>query len=88
MTTVSKRKFHHVFLSLAFICLMQVSEGLYKKLHAYVRMRLQDVYPGKIDPTGPIPSHILGTYAACILLDLTGSLKIPLMTNLTSITTC
>lgn len=38
----------------------QVSEGLYKKLHAYVRMRLQEVYPGKIDPTGPIPSHILG----------------------------
>ncbi|KAG0694354.1 Angiotensin-converting enzyme [Chionoecetes opilio] len=38
----------------------QVSEGLYKKLHAYVRMRMQDVYPGKIDPKGPIPSHILG----------------------------
>ncbi|KAK8737724.1 hypothetical protein OTU49_004209, partial [Cherax quadricarinatus] len=37
-----------------------VSERLYKKLHAYVRMRLQEVYPGKIDPTGPIPSHILG----------------------------
>lgn len=38
----------------------QVSDSLYKKLHAYVRMRLQEVYPGKIDPTGPIPSHILG----------------------------
>ncbi|XP_037804888.1 angiotensin-converting enzyme-like [Penaeus monodon] len=37
-----------------------VSEGLYKKLHAYVRMRLSDVYPGRIDPTGPIPAHILG----------------------------
>ncbi|XP_047488914.1 angiotensin-converting enzyme-like isoform X2 [Penaeus chinensis] len=37
-----------------------LSEGLYKKLHAYVRMRLSDVYPGRIDPTGPIPAHILG----------------------------
>ncbi|XP_063603044.1 angiotensin-converting enzyme-like [Penaeus indicus] len=37
-----------------------VSEGLYKKLHAYVRMRLSEVYPDKIDPTGPIPAHILG----------------------------
>ncbi|ROT78390.1 hypothetical protein C7M84_002895 [Penaeus vannamei] len=37
-----------------------VSEGLYKKLHSYVRMRLSDVYPGQVDPTGPIPAHILG----------------------------
>lgn len=46
---------------------MQVSDGLYKKLHAYVRMRLQEVYPGKIDPKGPIPSHILGMYTDNIL---------------------
>ncbi|KAG7158224.1 Angiotensin-converting enzyme-like 3 [Homarus americanus] len=37
----------------------EVSNLVYKKLHAYVRMRLQKVYPGKIDLTGPIPAHIL-----------------------------
>lgn len=38
----------------------QVSEGLYKKLHAYVRMRLRETYPDKISSTGLIPAHILG----------------------------
>lgn len=40
----------------------QVSIALYKRVHAYVRMRLQEVYPGRIDPKGPIPAHILGLY--------------------------
>lgn len=52
--------------------MVQVSDGLYKKLHAYVRMRLQDIYPGKIDPNGPIPSHILGMYVVYILPCLAG----------------
>ncbi|KAK7086686.1 hypothetical protein SK128_003261 [Halocaridina rubra] len=37
-----------------------VSDGLYKKLHAYVRYRLNDVYSGQIDLEGPIPANILG----------------------------
>ncbi|XP_076045053.1 angiotensin-converting enzyme-like isoform X2 [Oratosquilla oratoria] len=40
--------------------LKQVTDGIYKKLHAYVRMRLAQLYPGKIDPTKPIPAHVLG----------------------------
>ncbi|MBN3295631.1 ACE2 enzyme, partial [Amia calva] len=33
---------------------------LYKELHAYVRGRLADVYPGHISPDGGIPAHLLG----------------------------
>lgn len=33
---------------------------LYKDLHAYVRARLMEVYPGHIDPEGPLPAHLLG----------------------------
>ncbi|CAL1604593.1 unnamed protein product [Knipowitschia caucasica] len=33
---------------------------LYKELHAYVRARLMEVYPGHIDPHGPLPAHLLG----------------------------
>ncbi|XP_060924594.1 angiotensin-converting enzyme 2 [Limanda limanda] len=33
---------------------------LYKELHAYVRSKLIDVYPGHIDPKGPLPAHLLG----------------------------
>ncbi|XP_023257445.1 angiotensin-converting enzyme 2 [Seriola lalandi dorsalis] len=33
---------------------------LYKELHAYVRARLIEVYPGHIDPKGPLPAHLLG----------------------------
>uniref|UniRef100_A0A3Q3XKX3 Angiotensin-converting enzyme n=1 Tax=Mola mola TaxID=94237 RepID=A0A3Q3XKX3_MOLML len=33
---------------------------LYKELHAYVRARLIEVYPGHIDPQGPLPAHLLG----------------------------
>ncbi|XP_028257888.1 angiotensin-converting enzyme 2 isoform X2 [Parambassis ranga] len=33
---------------------------LYKDLHAYVRSRLIEVYPGYIDPEGPLPAHLLG----------------------------
>ncbi|XP_072321392.1 angiotensin-converting enzyme 2 [Eucyclogobius newberryi] len=33
---------------------------LYKELHAYVRSRLMEVYPGHIDPRGPLPAHLLG----------------------------
>uniref|UniRef100_A0A674MEB4 Angiotensin-converting enzyme n=1 Tax=Takifugu rubripes TaxID=31033 RepID=A0A674MEB4_TAKRU len=33
---------------------------LYKELHAYVRARLMEVYPGHIDSDGPLPAHLLG----------------------------
>ncbi|CAF99822.1 unnamed protein product [Tetraodon nigroviridis] len=33
---------------------------LYKELHAYVRARLMEVYPGHIEPDGPLPAHLLG----------------------------
>ncbi|XP_040895328.1 angiotensin-converting enzyme 2 [Toxotes jaculatrix] len=33
---------------------------LYKELHAYVRARLMEVYPGHIDSKGPLPAHLLG----------------------------
>ncbi|XP_071345502.1 angiotensin-converting enzyme 2 [Trachinotus anak] len=33
---------------------------LYKELHAYVRARLMEVYPGYIDSQGPLPAHLLG----------------------------
>ena len=38
-------------------------EPLYKQLHAYVRRKLIQQYPGKgIEPDGPIPAHLLGIY--------------------------
>ncbi|KAM9765453.1 angiotensin-converting enzyme 2 [Menidia menidia] len=33
---------------------------LYKELHAYVRSKLMDVYPGHIEKQGPLPAHLLG----------------------------
>ncbi|KAM6943565.1 LOW QUALITY PROTEIN: angiotensin-converting enzyme 2 [Xenentodon cancila] len=33
---------------------------LYKELHTYVRTRLMKIYPGRIDPQGPLPAHLLG----------------------------
>lgn len=33
---------------------------LYKKLHAYVRMRLRAIYPGRMPEDGTIPAHLLG----------------------------
>ncbi|XP_069381883.1 angiotensin-converting enzyme 2 isoform X2 [Paralichthys olivaceus] len=33
---------------------------LYKELHAYVRARVMEVYPGHIDARGPLPAHLLG----------------------------
>ncbi|XP_028999570.1 angiotensin-converting enzyme 2 [Betta splendens] len=33
---------------------------LYKELHAYVRAKLMEAYPGHIDPKGPLPAHLLG----------------------------
>ncbi|KAM6977897.1 angiotensin-converting enzyme 2 [Aplochiton taeniatus] len=33
---------------------------LYKELHAYVRAKLMETYPGHIDPRGPLPAHLLG----------------------------
>uniref|UniRef100_A0A8C6WZ25 Angiotensin-converting enzyme n=1 Tax=Neogobius melanostomus TaxID=47308 RepID=A0A8C6WZ25_9GOBI len=33
---------------------------LYKELHAYVRAKLMEVYPGHIHPQGPLPAHLLG----------------------------
>ncbi len=33
---------------------------LYDDLHCYVRNQLAAKYPGKVDPKGPIPAHLLG----------------------------
>ncbi|XP_048108405.1 angiotensin-converting enzyme 2-like isoform X1 [Alosa alosa] len=33
---------------------------LYKELHAYVRAKLQEAYPGHIHPEGGLPAHLLG----------------------------
>ncbi|XP_012675889.2 angiotensin-converting enzyme 2-like [Clupea harengus] len=33
---------------------------LYKELHAYVRAKLQETYPGHIHPEGGLPAHLLG----------------------------
>ncbi|KAM3625521.1 uncharacterized protein V6R79_013443 [Siganus canaliculatus] len=33
---------------------------LYKQLHAYVRARLMEHYPGHINAEGPLPAHLLG----------------------------
>ncbi|KAL2089517.1 hypothetical protein ACEWY4_014205 [Coilia grayii] len=33
---------------------------LYAELHAYVRAKLQETYPGHIDPEGGLPAHLLG----------------------------
>uniref|UniRef100_A0A669F4X0 Angiotensin-converting enzyme n=1 Tax=Oreochromis niloticus TaxID=8128 RepID=A0A669F4X0_ORENI len=33
---------------------------LYKELHAYVRAKLMEVYPGHIDSDGFLPAHLLG----------------------------
>ncbi|XP_024945394.1 angiotensin-converting enzyme [Cephus cinctus] len=40
--------------------LYQSVEPLYRLLHAVVRFRLAEVYPGLIDLRGPIPAHLLG----------------------------
>ncbi|KAK1167798.1 angiotensin-converting enzyme 2-like [Acipenser oxyrinchus oxyrinchus] len=33
---------------------------LYQQLHAYMRAKLQDTYPGHISQTGGLPAHLLG----------------------------
>jgi len=33
---------------------------LYKELHAYVRAKLQGIYPGHIASDGCLPAHLLG----------------------------
>lgn len=33
---------------------------LYEQLHAYVRAKLMNAYPSKINPTGCLPAHLLG----------------------------
>ncbi|CAJ1049466.1 angiotensin-converting enzyme 2 [Xyrichtys novacula] len=33
---------------------------LYKELHAYVRAKLMETYPGHINSNGPLPAHLLG----------------------------
>ncbi|XP_077483575.1 angiotensin-converting enzyme-like [Amblyomma americanum] len=33
---------------------------LYKKLHAFVRMKLREIYPGRLPADGTIPAHLLG----------------------------
>uniref|UniRef100_A0A8C9VMT2 Angiotensin-converting enzyme n=1 Tax=Scleropages formosus TaxID=113540 RepID=A0A8C9VMT2_SCLFO len=35
---------------------------LYKELHAYVRSKLQETYPGHISATGGLPAHLLGRF--------------------------
>lgn len=35
---------------------------LYQQLHAYVRSKLMQKYPGKIREDGPIPAHLLGEF--------------------------
>ena len=35
-------------------------KDFYEELHAYVRHRLQDKYPGEIEVDGAIPAHLLG----------------------------
>ena len=35
-------------------------EPLYKQLHAYIRRKLYNAYPNKIDLRGPLPAHLLG----------------------------
>uniref|UniRef100_A0A7N6BLD0 Angiotensin-converting enzyme n=1 Tax=Anabas testudineus TaxID=64144 RepID=A0A7N6BLD0_ANATE len=42
------------------ICILRFILPLYKELHAYVRAQLIKVYPGHIDPEGPLPAHLLG----------------------------
>ena len=37
---------------------------LYKELHAYVRAKLQETYPGHIHPEGGLPAHLLGMATA------------------------
>lgn len=36
---------------------------LYKELHAYVRAKLQETYPGHIASDGGLPAHLLGKYS-------------------------
>lgn len=33
---------------------------MYKQLHAFVRRRLAEQYPGRVTPYGPIPAHLFG----------------------------
>ena len=63
---------------------------LYDQLHCYVRAKLAAKYPGKVDPKGPLPAHLLGNmwqqdwsslyklvepYPGVASLDLTQGLK-------------
>ena len=40
--------------------ILEQIKPLYEQLHAYVRGRLCEIYPGKFDCNGSIPAHILG----------------------------
>jgi peptidyl-dipeptidase A len=40
--------------------LWQEVEGIYKKLHTYVRMKLRKQYANKMPTDGTIPAHLLG----------------------------
>ena len=33
---------------------------MYKLLHAFIRRRLSEEYPGRVQRTGPIPAHVFG----------------------------
>ncbi len=40
--------------------LWQEIEGLYKKLHTFVRMKLRKIYKNQMPADGTIPAHLLG----------------------------
>ncbi len=48
-----------LFRKLTLITMFQILP-LYKELHAYVRAKLQDVYPGRITSDAYLPAHLLG----------------------------
>ncbi len=48
-----------LFRKLTLIMMFQILP-LYKELHAYVRAKLQDVYPGHIASDACLPAHLLG----------------------------
>lgn len=49
----------HLSLTIMLFFYLQIMP-LYKELHAYVRAKLMEVYPGHIESDGPLPAHLLG----------------------------
>ena len=49
--------------------LYEQMKPFYQQLHAYVRRRLIEAYPNHgLDPSGPIPAHLLGMFRHIPLL--------------------